>query len=209
VAGIADSLLSYIVEHWSDKVAGEQGGNVTRLLRELAEGRQNAESELIPLVYGELHRIARRLMRGEGRHTLQPTALVHEAYLRLVRPQPNDWQDRTHFFRVAATVMRRILVDHARSRQAQKRGGDAIKEAFSEPLVSLFDTAGDSERILVVDEALTRLSKFDERQARIVELRFFVGMTVEETADALQMSSRTVKREWQLARAWLLGELST
>jgi RNA polymerase sigma factor (TIGR02999 family) len=187
-------------------MAANQSPDVTRLLRELAEGRHDAEAELIPLVYSELHRIARRQMRGEAGHTLQTTALVHEAYIRLVRPQRDHWSDRTHFFRVAAKVMRQILVDNARTRRAQKRGGGATKDLFDEAFVPVLNV-DDAERIMAVDNALSRLSVLDERQAQIVELRFFVGMTVDETAEALQLSARTVKREWQLARAWLSKEL--
>jgi RNA polymerase sigma factor (TIGR02999 family) len=189
-------------------VAQEQPIDVTHLLREMADGRTDAEAQLIPLVYRELHRIAHYLMRREGDQlTLQTTALVHEAYLRLLRPQA-AWEDRIHFFRVAATVMRRILVDHARARQAEKRGGGAgaIKDVFAEPF-DRSNTPDNADRILAVDEALTRLAAVDERQAQIVELRFFVGMTVEETAELLALSPRTVKREWQLARAWLANEL--
>jgi RNA polymerase sigma factor (TIGR02999 family) len=179
--------------------------DVSKLLDLIARGNKKAESELVPLVYGELRHIAGRLMRGEGpNHTLQTTALVHEAYMRMVRPRDTAWKDRTHFFAVAATIMRRILVDHARARSAEKRGGTApLPLDLIEPVVDLEDP----ERILAVDVALTRLAGIDERQSRIVELRFFAGMTVEETAAVLEISSRTVKREWQLARAWLYGEL--
>ncbi len=186
--------------------AGEQRtGEVTRLLHELGNGRCEAEADLIPLVYKELRRISRRLMRGEGNHTLQTTALVHEAYLRLARPRANAWKDRTHFFAVAAKVMRRILVDHARARKAKKRvhsratGADPL-----EPTIVI----DEPERVLAVDIALSRLSELDARQGQIVELRFFAGMSVEETAEALQVSATTIKREWKLARAWLLGELA-
>lgn len=181
-------------------------GEVTRLLRELGAGRQDAESRLIPLVYEELRRIGRRLMRGEGgEHILQTTALVHEAYLRLVRPQQNEWTNRSHFFAVAAKVMRQILVDHARARNADKRRVETISlEGVLAPAIDLEEP----ERILAVDEALSRLSQLDPRQGRIVELRFFAGMTIEETAEALNISPRTVRREWQLARAWLYGELT-
>ena len=185
----------------------ESASDIGGLLDRISHGNKEAEATLIPLVYGELRRIAARLMRGEGcNHTLQTTALVHEAYLRLVRPQGTAWKDRTHFFAVAATVMRRILVDHARARKAGKRGGNAPPPLdFIEPVVNLEEP----ERILAIDAALTRLAELDARQSRIVELRFFAGMTVEETAAALQISGRTVKREWQLARAWLYGELTT
>ena len=179
--------------------------DVGELLDLIANGDKEAARALIPLLYHELHRIAARLMRGEAaNHTLQPTALVHEAYLRLVQPQGTAWKDKAHFFAVAAIVMRQILVDHARARKAGKRGG-------TPPLpLELFDPAMDLEdpdRILAIDAALARLAAMDARQCRIVELRIFAGMTVDETATALDISSRTVKREWQLARAWLYGEL--
>lgn len=179
--------------------------NVTDLLQRVADGSKEAEAALFTAVYHELRQMARRALRREGgNHTLQTTALVHEAYLRLARPKSAVFNDRTHFFAVAATVMRRILVDYARAKHATKRGG---RDPFP------IDTFGPSinidepERVLAVDAALTRLSQMDERQGRIVELRFFAGMTVDETAEALNVSSRTVKREWQLARAWLYGEL--
>jgi RNA polymerase sigma factor (TIGR02999 family) len=178
---------------------------VGELLDLIASGDKEAAQALVPLVYEELRRIAARLMRSEApNHTLQTTALVHEAYLRLVQPQDGAWTDRAHFFAVAATVMRRILVDHARARKAHKRGGTApLPLELFDPAVSLEDP----DRILAIDAALSRLAAIDERQCRIVELRVFAGMTVDETATALDISSRTVKREWQLAKAWLYGEL--
>ncbi len=186
----------------------DAAGEVTRLLRAVAEGDHSAENRLIPLVYGELRLLAGRYMRGEAPgHTLQATALVHEAYLRLVRSPSSDWQSRSHFFAVAATIMRRILVDSARARRAEKRGGpnDWRADALHEPLTLM---SNDADRILSIDSALERLAALDERQCKIVELRYFAGMTVEEVAQALDVSPRTVKREWQLARAWLYGELS-
>jgi len=178
---------------------------ITALLRGIAKGSKQAEAALVPLVYAELRRLARRLMsRERGNHTLQTTALVHEAYLRLAKPGGGSWKDREHFFAVAATVMRRVLVDHARAVRAQKRGGGVLPVDGPEPSISL----DQPEQILAVDAALSRLAELDERQARIVELRFFAGMTTEEVAEALHISSRTVKREWQLARAWLYGELA-
>lgn len=179
--------------------------NVTELLHRSAAGDKVAESALITAVYAELRQIARRLMRGEAaNHTLQTTALVHEAYLRLAQTEHLDFNDRNHFFAVAATVMRRILVDHARAKTAEKRGGPQPNaDYFLGPTVNLQAP----EEIIAIDAALTRLSAIDDRQVRIVELRYFAGMTVEETAEELNISSRTVKREWQLARAWLFGEL--
>jgi RNA polymerase sigma-70 factor, ECF subfamily len=150
--------------------------------------------------------LARRYMRGEAvGHTLQTTAVVHEAYLRLVGGQPVNWQDRTHFFAVVATVMRRVLVDYARAQRADKRGGKLLVEwPSAEPSTMPAHT----EDVLALDSALTRLAEMDARQCRIVELRYFAGLSVEETADALSISSRTVKREWRLARAWLLQQLN-
>lgn len=182
-------------------------GEITRLLRHVASGDKSAEDRLIPLVYCELQRIASRYMRREGvGHTLQTTALVHEAYLRIVRPGPAEWQSRAHFFAVAATVMRRILVDYARAREAEKRGGGAV-DMGPEMLDGVAALGGDSEQVLALDAALDRLTALDGRQSRIVELRFFTGLTIDETADVLNVSPRTVKREWQLAKAWLYGEL--
>jgi RNA polymerase sigma factor (TIGR02999 family) len=145
-------------------------------------------------------------MRGEAvGHTLQTTAVVHEAYLRLVGGQPVDWQDRTHFFAVVATVMRRVLVDYARAQQTDKRGGKLLVEM---PLAEPSTMPAHTEDVLALDSALTRLAEMDGRQCRIVELRYFAGLSVEETADTLGISSRTVKREWRLARAWLLQQLN-
>jgi len=179
--------------------------DVGELLDLIAKGDKDAAQALIPLLYDELHLIASRLMRREAaNHTLQPTALVNEAYMRLVQPRGEGWKDRTHFFAVAAIVMRQILVDHARARKADKRGGiPPLPLEFFDPAVTLQDP----DRVLAIDAALSRLETLDRRQCRIVELRVFAGMTVEETAEALKISTRTVKREWQLARAWLYGEL--
>lgn len=181
--------------------------DVTQLLGELARGNRAVEDTLIPLVYAELRRIARALMRGERRQqTLQTTALVHEAYLRLTGGRPVAWESRAHFLAVAATVMRRILVDHARARQSDKRGGGKLVSAAD---LTLGDPEqSDPAKLLALDAALERLAALDQRQCQIVEMRFFAGMTVEETAHALDISPRTVKREWQMARAWLYGELT-
>lgn len=187
-------------------MAPESGpGEITRLLEELKGGRHDAAGLLVPMVYGELRRMASRYMRWERPdHTLQPTALVHEAYLRLVG-QREDWRNRAHFFGVAAQIMRRILVDHARSHHAEKRGGAMRKVTLDEALVYSEEKSGE---LLVVDAALTRLEQWDPRQGRIVELRFFGGLTVEETAEVLGISPKTVKRDWSMARAWLRGEIS-
>jgi RNA polymerase sigma-70 factor (ECF subfamily) len=181
-------------------------GEVTQLLQELKAGNKQAEGQLIPLVYQELRRVARRYLRGQaGRNSFQPTALVHEAYLRLTNMKEVDWQSRSHFFAVSATVMRRILVDHARANRAHKRGNGWDPVSLNEAILPAPERA---EEILALDEALIQLERLDERQARIVELRFFVGMNEEETGEILGISSRTVKRDWRIARAWLFKELS-
>jgi len=181
-------------------------GDVTQFLADLQNGHPEVASQLIPLVYDELHRLARHQMRHERPdHTLQATALVHEAYLRLVNQPQRTWQNRAHFIAVGAQVMRRILVDYARARRTSKRGTAPQKVPLEEPL--LF-TEEQSDDLVSLDEALERLAQFDERQSRIVELRFFGGLTVEETAEALGISSKTVKRDWTVARAWLRREVS-
>lgn len=180
-------------------------GDVTLLLIQLSKGDQDAATKLIPLVYDELHRLARRHMRGERTdHTLQPTALVNEAYLKLIENRSLAWQSRAHFFAIAARTMRRILIDHARTHLRQKRGGGQAKFALDEALVF---SAERSWEFLRLDESLNRLAKVDARQANIVELRFFAGLTVEETAEVLHISPKTVKRDWSIAKAWLHGEL--
>jgi RNA polymerase sigma-70 factor (ECF subfamily) len=180
-------------------------GDVTQLLAEVQNGRPDAAPQLIPLVYEELRRLARRQMRRErSDHTLQATALVHEAYFRLVKQPDRTWQNRTHFIRVAAQVMRRMLIDHARARRTAKREGGLHRVPLEEPLLM---TEEQSDELLALNEALERLAQFDERQSRIVELRFFGGLTVEETAEALDISPKTVKRDWSVARAWLHREV--
>ena len=186
--------------------------DVTGLLLAWGSGSADAGERLLPVVYAELHRQAAREMRRESAdHTLQATALVHEAYLRLVDQRRVEWRSRAHFFGVAAGLMRRILVDHARARRAAKRGGDvrpltlgAVERQASDP--SGGDPAVD---LLALDDALGRLAALDADQARLVELRWFGGLTIEETAEALGVSPATVKREWVTARAWLRRELAT
>lgn len=159
----------------------------------------------MPLVHGELRRIARRCMAREpAGHTLQPTALVNEAYLRLVEASRVDWQDRAHFFALASRVMRRILVDHARTRGAQKRPDPAARVSFDEALLV---AAEPSVNFVALDDALDVLATFDERKSRVIEMRFFGGLSVEETAAVLQVSPDTVMRDWRLAKAWLQREL--
>ncbi len=178
--------------------------DLTALLRDASEGDQNALDRLMPLVYGELRKIAASYLRQERKdHTLQPTALVHEAYLRLTHQKDVAWQNRAHFFGIAAQMMRRILVDHARKRQAAKRDASAWKVATAE-----VDGGADSApELLALDRALEELEKIDPQQAKIVELRFFGGLTVEETAEVAGISPRTVKREWRTAKAWLRREI--
>lgn len=187
-----------------DSEIAPTGDSVTELLRAWSTGDSAASDKLIPLVYGELHRQAQRYLRREVEgHTLQTTALVHEAYLRLVDQRTARWESRTQFFGVAAQLMRRILVDHARKHNAAKRGGSAIQ-------VPLDETAPAQESdvdLVALDDALVRLAKMDERQARVVELRYFTGLGINETAEALGVSAATAKRDWVIARNWLKVEL--
>jgi RNA polymerase sigma factor (TIGR02999 family) len=179
--------------------------DVTGLLQAWSRGECSALDRLVPLVYRELHLRARRCMAGErAQHSLQTTALVHEAYLKLVGPSPVDWENRGHFFAVAARVMRRILVDHARARRSLKRGGEARPVELDEQLL----VAGGPDRDLVsLDDALRVLAALDERKVRVVEMRFFGGLSVEETAEVLGVSPQTVLRDWRLAKVWLLREM--
>lgn len=179
---------------------------VTNLLIELRRGNRDVEERLIPLVYGELRRLAASYLRRErADHTLQPTALVHEAYLRLVEVRQVDWQSRSHFFALAAQLMRRILVDHARARRARKRGGS--RESINLDDVFVFASPR-SDQLLALDDALNRLGQLDVRQCKIVEMRFFGGMSEEEVAEHMGISARTVKRDWRMAKAWLYKELN-
>jgi RNA polymerase sigma-70 factor, ECF subfamily len=178
---------------------------VSQLLIEWRQGNQEALDRLMPLVYDELRRLAsRKLRRERPDHTFQTTALVHEAYLKLIDQQQANWQNRAQFFAIAAQLMRRILVDYARERQAAKRGGDYIKLSLDEAVALSEEKNTD---LLALDEALDRLAQLDPQQSRVVELRVFGGLSVEETAAALGISPRTVKREWSMARAWLHQQL--
>jgi RNA polymerase sigma factor (TIGR02999 family) len=182
----------------------QASAQVTDLLVAWSNGDKLAYDQLVPLVYDELHRLAHRYMSGERPgHTLQTTALVDEAYLRLVN-QKVHWQNRSHFFAIAAEVMRRILVDYARRRRYAKRGGDAQKVELDEAMIMARER---SRELIALDDALKRLAEFDERKSRVVELRFFGGLSVEETADVLKVSVNTVKRDWSTARAWLYKEV--
>jgi RNA polymerase sigma factor (TIGR02999 family) len=179
---------------------------ITQLLVRWRAGDQRALDELMPLVYDELHRLAAHYMRGERPgHTLQTSALVNEAYMRLAGHEEIQWQDRAHFFAIAAQAMRRILVDHARRRGNQKRGGDAHKVALDEALIVSADRAAD---VVALDDALARLAEIAPRKSQLVELRFFGGMSIEETAEVLKVSPGTVMRDWTFAKAWLLREIT-
>jgi RNA polymerase sigma factor (TIGR02999 family) len=178
---------------------------VTQLLIDWGNGDENALQQLIPLVHDELRRVARRHMAHErAQHTLQATALVNEAYMRLIDIRQVRWQNRAHFFAMSARLMRRILVDFARSRRYQKRGGGAQKVSLDEALIVSPEPGSD---LVALDEALTALAAVDQRKAQVVEMRFFGGLSVEETAEALHVSRDTVMRDWKLAKAWLLREL--
>jgi RNA polymerase sigma factor (TIGR02999 family) len=179
--------------------------DVTQILQEVSGGNREAPARLMPLVYDELRRLADHYLRRERPdHTLQPTALVHEAYLKLIDQTRVDWQNRAHFFGVAAQLMRRILVDHARRHQASKRGGFQQKLTLDEAVD--YSQTRDVD-LVKLDDALTALAKFDARQSRVVELRFFGGLTIEETAEAIGISPATVKVDWNMAKAWLRREI--
>ena len=180
---------------------------VTQLLVQISGGNRAAVDGLTPLVYRELKRIAGGQLRNErAGHILQATALVHEAYLKLVDQRDVSWQNRAHFFGVAAQAMRRILMDYAKLKVRDKRGGGMRQTTLDEGLIVSADRASE---LVEIDQALTRLEQFDARQAKVVELRFFGGLSVQETAEALGISAPTVKREWAMAKAWLYRELSS
>jgi len=186
----------------------DAAGNVTALLGQLRAGNQDVAGQLVPLIYNELRRIANAQMRRErAGHTLQATVLVHEAYLRLAGDQEIQWQNRAHFFAIAARAMRQVLLDYARQRHAEKRGGGGAQRVEMD--VDLLGGENRIEDIVALDEVVTRLSELDQQQGRIVELRFFAGLNVEETAEVMGISDRTVKREWRSAKAWLHRELAT
>jgi len=188
-------------------VADPAPGHVTSLLKQWKGGDDSALDRLLPLVYAELRRIAARHLRRErAGHSLQPTGLVHEAYLRLVGAPGPEWQDRAHFFGVSARLMRQILVDHARARGAAKRGGAARRVTLTDHVEPAVERDLD---LLALDEALRRLEEMDPVQGRVVELRYFTGLSIEETAEVLGKSPATVNREWRMARAWLRRELDT
>lgn len=197
------------VAEWHGEAREDAPSNTSRISEILASwghGEPSAREALIPLVYDELRRIARRHLRGERpNHTLQSAALVHEAYFRLLEIEAPPWQNRAHFFGVAAQLMRHILVDHARNRLAAKRGGGAQRLTLDTKLVRLRKPEMD---LVALDDALNELAAFDPQQSRIIEMRFFGGLSIEETATVLDISPATVKREWATARAWLQREMS-
>jgi RNA polymerase sigma-70 factor (ECF subfamily) len=182
-------------------------GEVTELLHAWADGDTAALQQLIPHVHSELHRIAKRYMRSESRsHTLEPTALINEAYIRLVDWKNLQWNDRCHFFAVAAQIMRKVLIDHARARAAQKRGGLAHRTTLKTAVLAGQQSSLD---LMTLNAALDRLTALDQRKSRVMELRVFGGLTVEETAEAMQVAVITVRRDWQFSLAWLRRELAT
>lgn len=177
------------------------------MLKKWSEGNQEVLDKLMPLVYEELRRQASRYLRRErANHTLQTTALIHEAYLKLIDQNQVEWQNRTHFFAIAAQAMRRILVDYARERNREKRGGAAENLPLEEAAFVVSEEK--SVDLVALDEALTRLAEFDERQARVVELRYFSGLSIDETADILGVSNVTVRRDWNMAKAWLHQQIT-
>ena len=183
--------------------------NITQLLRDWQDGSSSALETLMPLVYDELRHLASRYLSRERRnHTLQTTALVHEAYVKLAGQRDVDWKNRSHFYGIAAQCMRRILVDHARSDRRDKRGGGVEKISLDDVMVAPSTDARDAFDILALNQALTELETLDPQQGRIVELRYFGGLTIEETADVTGTSPATVKREWTIAKAWLYRELT-
>lgn len=187
-------------------MSGERKNQVTQILHDWSGGDREAPERLMPLVYDEMRRIARSFISRERQgHTLQPTALVNEAYLRLVDQNSVSWQSRAHFYSVAASMMRRVLIDHARMRATEKRGGGAVRLSIEDVQVPIEERAAN---FVAMDEALERLSQFNERGRKIVEMRFYAGMSEEEIAEVLGVSTRTVLRDWKAARVWLFRELS-
>ena len=185
---------------------GTEEADITEMLADIAAGKRDGMQQLVPLVYDALHDIAQNLLQGESPgNSLQPTALVNEAYLRLVDLTRIDWAGRTHFFAVGSTMMRRILVDHARARRRHKRGGQLKRITLSDDMQ--VSTRCD-EDVLAIEDALEKLAKLDPRQAKVVEMRFYGGLTVEEVAEVLGVSKRTVESDWTMVRAWLRRELS-
>lgn len=189
-----------------ERQSDAESHEVTQLLVSWSDGDKHAFEQLLPLIYKSLQKIAHHhLNRERGSHTLQTTALVHEAYLKLIDQNSVHWQNRSHFFAIASQAMRRILIDHARKQVADKRGGEGQKISLEDIDVASINP---DKNLIALDEALTELEKFDSQQSRIVEMRYFGGLTVEETAAVLEISPRTVHREWAMARAWLYRNLT-
>ena len=186
------------------RLAHDKVSEPTRLLQALSSGDDEAADKLMPFVYDELHRMAQRMMQGERAHTLQPTALIHEAWLRLIHKEGRQFESRVHFLRVAAKAMRHSILDHARKKSSHKRGGDRHRITLDE---NLFVMATEAERLVEIDDALKKLAEVDGQLAQIVELRFFGGLNHPQIASALGTSLRSIERGWRLARAWLLNAL--
>ena len=185
-----------------------QARQITQMLREWSGGNREVLEDLMPLVYDELHKQAARFLNRERRdHTLQATALIHETYLKLIDQREVNWESRTHFFAISANMMRRILVDYARQKHREKRGGDMVKLPLEEAALVVVGKERSID-LMALDEALTRLEEIDEQQARIVELRYFSGLSLEETAETLKVSRTTVANDWSIAKAWLHRELT-
>jgi RNA polymerase sigma factor (TIGR02999 family) len=199
-------LEFFLEEQQAQNPESRQSTEITRILKSWSGGNREAVDDLIPLVYDELHKVAAHYLRRQrSDHTLQPTALVNEAYLKLIDISNVNWHDRAHFFAVASQTMRHILVDHARAQMREKRGGGVVQKLSLDEAVS-FSKDKDVD-VLLLDEALRELATIDEQQCKIVELRFFGGLTVEETAVVLKISPATVKREWRIAKAWLFKKM--
>ncbi len=204
--GLKSQIGQKSQKRYAAQVVKQGGENITELLVGYGRGDKEALDKLMPVVYDELRRQAARYLRREqAGHTLQTTALIHEAYVRLVDQRNVQWQNRAHFFGIAAQMMRRILVDHARTKKRAKRGGSDVKVSLADATIPVKERDLD---VVALDEALTRLAAIDEQQSRVVELRFFSGLTVEETAEVMGISPATVKRDWSMAKAWLHRELS-
>jgi RNA polymerase sigma factor (TIGR02999 family) len=180
---------------------------ITQMLIELTDGNQDVVNQILPHIYDELRRLAGSYLRRErSDHTLQPTALVHEAYMKLIDQRQVRWQNRAHFFGIAAQVMRRILMDHARKHKAEKRGGEADKLPLEDEILVV--STDSSDQLLALDEALKTLSELDPQKAKIVELRYFGGLSIEETAEVMGVSVPTINRQWRMAKAWLYSQLA-
>lgn len=185
----------------------EPANEITQMLIELTDGNQEVVNQILPHIYDELRRLAGSYLRRErSDHTLQPTALVHEAYMKLIDQRQVRWQNRAHFFGIAAQVMRRILMDHARKHKAEKRGGEADKLPLEDEI--LIVATNRSDQLMALDEALNSLAEMDPQKAKIVELRYFGGLSIEETAEVMGVSVPTINRQWRTAKAWLYGQLS-